>query len=366
MKILWLTWKDIDHPQAGGAEVVNEELAKRLATDGHQVTFLVSGFDGCVSTTSRNGFSIIRVGGRFSVYWYTYRYYKRNLTGWADLVIDEVNTIPFFAKFYVKEWNVLFVHQLARKIWFYQMFFPLSLIGYLLEPIYLRTLSDRQVITVSKSTRDDLKKYGFKENAIHIISEGIQLTPITDISTIQKYDQPTLLSLGAVRPMKRTLHIVKAFEYAKKSIPELRLILAGSTRGAYGATVLHHIKTSRFKNDIEVLGHVSPENKIERMQRSHLIAVTSVKEGWGLIVTEANSQGTPAVVYNVDGLRDSVQDGKTGIVTKDNSPVALSHAIVEMLSNPTTYATMQKNAWEWSEEITFENAYQDFKNALDI
>jgi len=39
------------------------------------------------------------------------------------------------------------------------------------------------------------------------------------------------------------------------------------------------------------------------LQKSHVLAVTSVKEGWGLVVTEANPQGTPAVVYNVDGLR---------------------------------------------------------------
>jgi hypothetical protein len=56
--------------------------------------------------------------------------------GWADIVIDETNTIPFFAKYYVKEPHLMFFHQLCREIWFYQMRFPLSLIGYLLEPLY--------------------------------------------------------------------------------------------------------------------------------------------------------------------------------------------------------------------------------------
>ena len=39
MKILWLTWKDKKNPLAGGAEVVNEELAKRLIADGNEVIF---------------------------------------------------------------------------------------------------------------------------------------------------------------------------------------------------------------------------------------------------------------------------------------------------------------------------------------
>ena len=354
----------MQHPLTGGAEVVNEELAKKLVVDGHEVLFVVGGFAGGSDEETRDGFKIIRVGGRFSVYWYAYRYYKKHLQGWADLVIDEVNTVPFFAKFYVKEKNILFVHQLAREIWFYQMFFPLSVIGYLLEPLYLRTLSDRKTITVSNSTKNDLQKYGFKLDHIHIISEGIQLTPVANLENIQKYETPTLLSLGAVRPMKRTLHIVQAFEQAKKALPDLQLILAGDTSGAYGATVLRHISHSPCKKDIQVLGKVSKEKKVELLQKSHLIVVTSVKEGWGLVVTEANSQGTPAVVYNVDGLRDSVKDWVTGAIVAQNTPQKLANKVVELLRDTPRYSELRENAWKWSNEITFENSYRDFINVL--
>src|SRR3989344_5855773 len=103
MKILWLTWKDKNHPRAGGAEVVNEELAKRLVADGHEVTFVVAQFPGARAEEERDGFRTIRVGGRYSVYWYAYRLYKKKFQGWPDLVIDEMNTIPFFARFYVRE-----------------------------------------------------------------------------------------------------------------------------------------------------------------------------------------------------------------------------------------------------------------------
>ncbi|RKY81760.1 glycosyltransferase family 1 protein, partial [candidate division KSB1 bacterium] len=44
MNLLWLTWKDRKHPLAGGAELVNEKLAKRLVQDGHRVIFLVGGY----------------------------------------------------------------------------------------------------------------------------------------------------------------------------------------------------------------------------------------------------------------------------------------------------------------------------------
>ena len=366
MKILWLSWKDIKNPLAGGAEVVNEELAKRLVQDGHEVVFIVGGYKGGTHEEIRDGFKIIRLGGRYSVYWHAYRYYKQNLVGWADLVIDEVNTIPFFAKFYVTEKNVLFVHQLAREVWFYQMIFPLSFIGYLLEPIYLWLLRDRVTVTISNSTKMDLQKYGFTSKNISIISEGIEISPLTTLTNVQKYECPTLLSLGSVRPMKRTLDIVKAFEKAKPQILDLKLIIAGDTSGTYGNKVLSYIKHSKYNKDIQLLGKITNEQKIEVMQKSHAIMVTSVKEGWGLVVTEANSQGTPAVVYNVDGLRDSVKDGITGTVTTVNTPKNLSDKVVTLLQNPTHYDTLRQNAWEWSKEITFERSYADFKSTLNI
>ena len=93
-------------------------------------------------------------------------------------MIDEINTIPFFAKFYAVQKNILFVHQLAREVWWYEMFFPLNLIGYLLEPLYVRLLSDRTVITVSDSTKADLMRHGFNPDKIHIVSEGIEIEPL--------------------------------------------------------------------------------------------------------------------------------------------------------------------------------------------
>ena len=140
---------------------MNEKIAEKLSKAGHEVIFLAGGFRGAAEEEGINGYKVIRVGGRWTVYWEARKYYKKHLAGWPDLVIDEINTIPFFAKFYAKEKNVLFIHQLCREIWFYQMFFPFNIIGYLLEPLYLRLLSDREVITVSESTKDDLLGYGF-------------------------------------------------------------------------------------------------------------------------------------------------------------------------------------------------------------
>jgi glycosyltransferase involved in cell wall biosynthesis len=361
-----MTWKDLKHPQAGGAELINEEIAKRLVRDGHEIILLVANFSGGDREELRDGYKVIRLGNRYTVYWNSYRYYTKNLRGWADLVIDEMNTIPFFCKFYVRERNILLAYQLCREIWFYQMKFPLSLIGYMLEPIYLWLLRDSHVITESESTKKDMLHYGFIIEKISVIPIGITAKPLESLDGIEKFARSTLLSLGSIRAMKRTLDQIQAFEIAKKDMPDLQLKIAGNASDSYGKKVLDRIIVSDHAHDIEYLGCVSEAQKTELMQKSHFILVTSVKEGWGLIVTEANSQGTPAVVYDVDGLRDSVRESETGILSKENSPEGMADAISQGLQHTERYMQLRKNAWLWSRELTLENCYLEFVRKANI
>lgn len=362
MKILWFTWKDQKNPAAGGAELVNTELAKRLVKNGHQVIFLVAGFEGGKDKEIVDGYKIIRLGNRWSIYWQAYKYYKDNLSNWPDLIIEEINTIPFFTQLYSNKKRFLIFYQLCREIWFYQISFPLSLIGYLLEPIYLRLLHKNRVITISESTKKDLKKYGFAD--IDIISVGTALKPVPDLKNIIKYSNPTILSLGTIRPMKRTIDQIQAFEIAKRSIPNLKLKIAGAGNDHYFNRLKKIIDHSNYRDDIEYLGSVSLSEKNKLMQKSHLITVTSIKEGWGLTITEANSQGTPAIVYNVDGLRDAVKNNKTGLICHKNTPQNLSSEIVRILLDKNLYKSIRYNAWQWSKKINFEKSYQDFINII--
>jgi glycosyltransferase involved in cell wall biosynthesis len=244
------------------------------------------------------------------------------------------------------------------------MIFPFSLIGYLLEPIYLRLLADRPVITESKSAQQDLIAHGFRADKISIVPVGLTIKPVADLKKVKKYHQPTLLYLGSLRSMKRPFHLIQAFELAKREIPALRLIIAGSADKNRLHKCLARIRRSPFSRDIKYLGKVNSSKKIKLMQRSHVIGVTSVKEGWGLIVTEANSQGTPAVVYDVDGLRDACLHQRTGLVCPPTPP-DLARGIVQLLSNPALYKKYQLRAWKNSLNYHFDNSYRVFSRAIN-
>jgi glycosyltransferase involved in cell wall biosynthesis len=370
VNILWLTWKDHLHPDAGGAEVVLRELTERLVAEGHQVTWLTCGYAGAASDEIINGVRIIRVGmSRYSHPLRALWHYVSRLQRDFDIVVEVVNTAPYFSVFFNRaKQRFLFYHQLAREVWQYETRPPLSIIGEkILEPVFTRLLGsvDIPTITISGSTKADLVRFGFKPDNIHIISEGIEIEPVAKLSTIKKYPQPTLLSFGSMRAMKRTLDQIEAFELAKPSVPGLQLKIAGSASGEYGQRVLARIADSPYARDIHYLGRVSKRQKIQLMQRSHVTLQTSLKEGWGLTITEAASQGTPAIVYDVDGLRDSVRHQRTGLITTPK-PSAMATAISQLLTDRKLYDRLRDAAWRWSQEITFDQCYQDFKQVVRL
>lgn len=369
MNILWLTWKDHLHPEAGGAEVVARELTKRLLADGHDVTMLTSGYPGAPKFDNFNGLRIIRVGtNRYTHPFQALGYYLKHLRNRYDVVIEEVNGAPYFSVLFERRARTyLLYHQMEGPVWKYETKPPLSYLGrFVLEPVasWLLAASRTPVITISDSTANDLARHGFGRR--HVISEGIEIAPLADLRLVEKFERPTLLSLGAMRAMKRTIDHIHAFEIAKAALPDLQLKVAGSSAGEYGAKVLERIKKSPFaRDDIEYLGKVSTEHKAKLMQQSHLIMQTAVHEGWGLTVTEAASQGTPAVVYDVNGLRDSVRHGQTGMISKQ-SPVSLARHIVTLLEDTALYQQIRREAWEWSKTITFEQSYDDFKKVVGV
>lgn len=370
MKLLWLTWKDHRHPAAGGAEIVARELTKRLLHDGHHVAMLTCGYGDSPQSENLGGVEVTRIGtSRYLHPFQALAHYARHMRNRYDILIEEVNAAPYFSVLLERRArSYLFYHQMEQPVWQFETKAPLCHLGrYVLEPVASRllSLSKTPVITVSASTASDLARFGFQAQRTHIISEGIELQPLSQLEGAAKYTQPTVLSLGAMRPMKRTLDQIRAFEFAKTTIPTLQLKVAGNADGSYGREVLTAIAVSPYRNDIHYLGRVSQEQKVQLMQQSHLILQTAIHEGWGLTITEAASQGTPAVAYDVNGLRDSVRHQETGIITAPR-PDALARGITHMIHQRKLYDRLRHAAWQWSKTMTFDRSYRDFKQAIGV
>lgn len=376
-KLLMITWRDIHSIFAGGAEVLTHGLLKKLTKD-YDITVLTSAFPNCKTTEIIDGIRYIRLGSKkhnyigkynWRVYLSVLKYWYKNIRNKThyDVVIEQINNVPFFYFLYGSKNTIIFINQLTRENWFVQLPKTIAWIGFLfLEPFYLTLmrLLKLNIITISNSTKNRLMEWKMLERNIHIITMGINLKPLEKVQPKARFKDFTVLSFGDVRPMKQTHHQLKAFEIAKKSIPNLKLIIVGKLNGLYGVRILDHIDRSIYRNDIFYYSFVSEQKKAALMKRSHVILQTSTREGWGLTVTEANSKGTPAIVYNTDGLRDSVKNNITGLVCAKNTPSSLAANIVKIHDDKKVYKQLSVNSLAMSKEMTFDNTALDFKRAV--
>src|ERR1019366_8001153 len=90
--------------------------------------------------------------------------------------------------------------------------------------------------------------------------------------------------------------------------------------GEVEAQLRQRASQPELAESITFTGGLPEEGKNAELRRAHLLIHTSIREGWGLNVIEANAMGTPAIVYPVGGLVDSTLDGQTGILTRDETP----------------------------------------------
>lgn len=104
------------------------------------------------------------------------------------------------------------------------------------------------------------------------------------------------------------------------------------------------VADSHLEKYVTFLGFVSEKKKFEEMAKAWNLLVPSSREGWGMIVPEANSVGTPVIAYDVSGLRDVAQG-----YAKENhliSPSVESIAkILKSTSKPLILKVRPKSGW---------------------
>jgi glycosyltransferase involved in cell wall biosynthesis len=344
MRILILTWRDLAHSAAGGAEVYTEQVARRWVDAGHDVTLFAATVPNRPNDEAVDGYRVVRRGGRLTVYRAARRWYRENGIGEFDVVIDMVNTVPFKAHEWVKDTPVIaFFHQTAEECWHFNAPLPVAMLGrYVLEPQWIRSYRGRRVMVVSQSTADALARFGVHDTVV--LPEGFEPVAIPDV---RKESRPTVAWMARLVPYKRPQDVVEAARLAREQVPDLQVWIMG------GGPMLDELRKAAPEG-VEILGRVSEEDKIDRMARAHVHVATSAREGWGLVVSEAAALGTPTIAYNTPGLKDSTVAAKGQLCPPE--PAALAAFLVESLPRLMT-TTIEPIAYggahSW-DEVAFE------------
>lgn len=370
MNILIFSWRGIGHPNAGGAEIVTFEHARAWVNAGHKVTLFTSSYRGCKKNQLISGVNIIHHGNEVlgvqvaAFFWYLF---KTNEV--FDLVVDEFHGIPFFTPLYIKKSRLAFIHEVTKEVWKLNSwpsplnFLP-GLLGPIIEPFIFKFIyKNTPFMTVSNSTKKELMEWGISGENICIIHNGVNKPDIKSSKKTGKIK--TLIFLGAVTKDKGVGDALKAFLILiNKFQADFEFWIVGKGEARY----INYLKSQLGKevlSKIKFFGFVDEKKKFQLLAKADILIHPSVREGWGLVVIEAASVGTPTIGFNSPGLNDSIIDNQTGIICKSNTSLELAEIVDDLSKNQAKYQSLSEKAIIWSKNFSWKKSTQESLNLIN-
>ena len=185
MNILILNWRDVSHPKSGGAELVTMEHAKGWVAAGHRVTWLTANYHGAETENTIDGVDFVRRWGSFTIYFYVPIYLLANAKQF-DVIVEEIHGFPFFFPLLTGKPILVFIHEIAGKIWDRMFPFPKNEIGKFLEWLYFHLYKHCVFWTDARSTIDELVERGIPRKNCVAIPCPVMITPVSRIPKKEK------------------------------------------------------------------------------------------------------------------------------------------------------------------------------------
>jgi glycosyltransferase involved in cell wall biosynthesis len=356
MRILIVNWQDIKNPQAGGAEVHLHEVFSRIARMGHDVTLCCSSFPGAPHEENVNGIKVIRQGGRYLfnfrfLFAYLFRFQRERF----DVVVDDMNKIPFFSPIFVRQPIYGVTHHLFGKSIFLEVNAVLATYVFIMERLAVWLYKRRRIpfIVGSPSTMAELQNERFSPDDVSLVNYGVDHSLHTTTGAV-KSPTPLIGYFGRLKKYKSVDQLLQSLPMVVKQVPSLKVFIVGEgdDRSRLEAMTIGLGLTSV----VEFTGFVPEQKKVELLQKMWFKVTTSSKEGWGLTVLEANACGTPVIASNVQGLRDAVKDNETGLLYTYGDVNDLSSKIFTLLTDHQLRDRLTDGAIEWAKLFDWEIA----------
>jgi glycosyltransferase involved in cell wall biosynthesis len=344
-----LAWRDLDDDEAGGSEVHAHSIAAIWAQSGVQVTMRTSSAVGQPATARRDGYTVSRKAGRYGVFPRSALAEISGRLGPCDGLVEIWNGMPFMSPLWWRGPRMIWLHHVHGPMWGMTLPGPVAKAGVLLEErIAPKFYKNQPIVTLSPSSEDELiDELGFPAGNVTVIPPGLNpfFTPGG-----QRSDAPLAVAVGRLVPVKDFPRLVRVMAGVRERVPNAQLVIVGE--GYERDQILDEVRRCGGEDWVRLAGRVTDEELRELYRRAWLAVSVSVREGWGMTLTEAAACGTPTVATDISGHADAVVRDRSGLLRSTDPE--LVDAITSVMTDERLRADLQAGALARAAELTWE------------
>lgn len=319
---------------------------------GHKVTVLCCAFEGAPPEEVIDGIRIIRRGSRNTFNFIVPFQYRKLRREGFDVVVDDINKIPFYTPLFVREPLVGLSHHFFGTSIFREagsiaggyVYFSEKMVDYIYKGI--------PFLVVSQSTLDEFVARGFRREDFTLALNSIDHERLHPTG-VPDTPYPSIAYFGRLKRYKSIDHILRAFVQVRRELPDAQLIIIG--RGDFQPELARIATELGIADVTRFTGFVSDEEKLRLLQEAWVVVNPSMKEGWGIVNVEANACGTPTIAADSPGLRDSVREDYNGFLYPYGDVDALATKLLLLLRDTELRERLGRNAIDFARSITWDD-----------
>ena len=328
-RVAILAWRDVDDAEAGGSELHAHEVASRWAAAGIEVVLRTSAVAGQAAEVQRAGYRVVRRSGRYAVFAKAPMEVASGRFGQLDGIVEIWNGMPFLSPVWSRVPTVVFLHHVHTEMWPMTLPSPLAEAGNFLEsrlapPLYRRS----PIVTLSESSRLEIIGLpGVRKDRVSVVPPGVD--PCFSPGG-RRSDRPLVVAVGRLVPVKNFIHLIEVLARVRERIPNLEAVIVGE--GSERSALEARREELRADSYLHLPGRLGSEELVALYRRAWVVASTSIREGWGMTISEAGACQTPAIATRIPGHLDAIDHGSSGMLVGRDGDFALQ--LETVLSDP--------------------------------
>lgn len=196
---------------------------------------------------------------------------------------------------------------------------------------FLVNLRFDRIITISKSTINSLiNDFGVSKEKIELLYIGVDTDKYDSTGDVEK-KADKIIFVGRLIPHKHVDHLIESFEEIVKIVPDANLVIVG--RGDEKNNIIDMVSSKSLDAKVSFKENLSDEELIKEIKESEVLVLPSTREGFGMVLAEANYCNVPVVTYASGGTIDVVDDGYNGFLVEAGNIPQLTEKILLLLND---------------------------------